>query len=205
MARSPRSEAELNRTRAAILDAAARAFALRGFEGLTMEDLAREAGYSTASLYNYFPGKEAVFRALVDRSLERMLRAVDASLPVGLEPEQRLELVTLRLLEEAREHHWLTSLLISPALGSGQVDPGSLTAAYLSVHDRFMAAMATLVAAVPWVPPEQAPRLALHLVSAIRTENLLWLAQGPPEDLPPLAHALLRFWVAGARALLEPT
>ena len=34
-----------------------------------MDDLARESGYSSASLYNYFPGKDAVLAALVARNL----------------------------------------------------------------------------------------------------------------------------------------
>ena len=185
-----------------MLDAAVRAFARRGFSGLTMDDLAREAGYSTASLYNYFPNKDAVLCALVDRSLERMLRAVEGPLPLGLSPVQRLESIVLRLLEEAREHLWLTELLMSHAMASGEADPGSVASSYLAVHQRFMDAVTGFVGQVDWMPGDHAERLAYHLVSAVRTENFLWLVQDPPEDLAALAHELMAFWSGGARALV---
>lgn len=205
MPRPARSKAEVARTREAILDAAARAFAVGGFAGITMDDLAREAGYSTASLYNYFSSKDAVLQALLERSLQSMLRAVDGPVPLGLSPEQCLEVVVLRLLEEARDHHWLTSLIMSDALTSDQADPGSMAAAYMAVHERFMQALVARVSTIEWLPADQAPRLAFHLVSAIRTENFLWLDGGPPDELPPLAHQLVAFWTAGSRALLELT
>ena len=127
MARSPRSEAEIARTRGAILDAAARAFARRGFGGITMEELAGEAGYSTASLYNYFPNKEAVLRALIDRSLQQMMQAVEGPIPRGLDPGQRVELVLLRLLEAARSDLWLMALMMAPEVaGSDSPGPDSL-------------------------------------------------------------------------------
>jgi AcrR family transcriptional regulator len=48
-----------------ILKAASRAFARRGFHGTTMEEVAREAGCSTSSLYTYFRGKEDLYRSLL--------------------------------------------------------------------------------------------------------------------------------------------
>ena len=41
-------------------------FAERGYGAVSMRQLARELGVSTGTLYHYFPGKEALFRALVD-------------------------------------------------------------------------------------------------------------------------------------------
>ncbi len=203
MGRSPRSRAALERTRSAILDAAARAFARRGFAGITMDDLAKEAGYSTASLYNYFPNKDAVLNALVARSIEGLLRCVKAPLPVTLSPEQRLELVALRLLEEARDHLWLMALVMSHAMASDNTDPGSVTSQYMAVHDSFMSSITALVAALDWLPNDQAERVAHHFMSGIRTENFLWIVNGPPDDLAPLAHELVCFWLAGTRALVD--
>ena len=59
-----RRELELARKREGILMAAARAFARGGYHVTTMQDIAREAGYTPPSLYAYFTGKEQIFGEL---------------------------------------------------------------------------------------------------------------------------------------------
>ncbi|MTH34114.1 TetR family transcriptional regulator [Paracoccus limosus] len=48
-----------------ILDGARRMFLSNGFEGTSMQDVARSAGVSKGTLYVYFDSKEAMFGALV--------------------------------------------------------------------------------------------------------------------------------------------
>lgn len=48
-----------------ILDAAFIEFAAKGFSGTTLVDIARRAGVSHGTVYNYYRDKEDVFRALV--------------------------------------------------------------------------------------------------------------------------------------------
>jgi AcrR family transcriptional regulator len=55
----------------AILDAAARVFEERGFDAGTTNRVAERAGVSIGSLYEYFPNKDALVVALVERELER--------------------------------------------------------------------------------------------------------------------------------------
>jgi len=55
----------------AILDAAARVFEERGFEAGTTNHVAELAGVSIGSLYEYFPNKDAIVVAVVERELER--------------------------------------------------------------------------------------------------------------------------------------
>jgi AcrR family transcriptional regulator len=52
-------------TRQRILEASRKLFAAEGFEGATTRDIARAAGIAAGTLFNYFPTKEAVVRALV--------------------------------------------------------------------------------------------------------------------------------------------
>ena len=47
--------------RQGILDAASEVFRVTGFEGASMSDICAKAGYSRATLYSYFPSKEALF------------------------------------------------------------------------------------------------------------------------------------------------
>lgn len=67
-----RSRAEQQaQTRAAILDAAAAAFAARGFHGASMQYIADLAGFTQGALYANFPSKAELFLALIDARMAR--------------------------------------------------------------------------------------------------------------------------------------
>src|SRR6188768_3945233 len=53
------------RTRQAILDAALDLFAEEGYFGTSLRDIAAAVGVRESALYNYFPGKQALFNALI--------------------------------------------------------------------------------------------------------------------------------------------
>jgi AcrR family transcriptional regulator len=54
--------------RAAILDAARDAFVELGYGATSVRDIVRRTDLASGTFYNYFPDKEAVFRALVDET-----------------------------------------------------------------------------------------------------------------------------------------
>lgn len=56
----------------AILDAAERLFATAGYEATSTNQIAAEAHTPIGSLYQFFPNKEAILRALVARYREQM-------------------------------------------------------------------------------------------------------------------------------------
>jgi AcrR family transcriptional regulator len=62
-----------SRRRAAILDAAARLFARRGFHGVSMDDIGAAVGISGPGLYRHFPGKTAVLTEMLVRISEQLL------------------------------------------------------------------------------------------------------------------------------------
>ena len=59
------------KTRAELLEAAARIFARRGYHGATLEEIAAEAGLTTGAIYSNFAGKEALFLALADQQVAK--------------------------------------------------------------------------------------------------------------------------------------
>lgn len=63
MARPPNADGQ--RTRQAILDAALALFAEKGYFGTSLRDVARAVGVRESALYHYFPGKEALFEAIL--------------------------------------------------------------------------------------------------------------------------------------------
>jgi AcrR family transcriptional regulator len=48
-------------TRKAILDAAVKLFAEKGFDQTSIEDIATEAGIGKTTIYGYFPNKNDIF------------------------------------------------------------------------------------------------------------------------------------------------
>lgn len=58
----------------AIVEAAAHILATEGAARLTTNRIAKRAGVSIGSLYQYFPNKQAIVRALLERALDRSAR-----------------------------------------------------------------------------------------------------------------------------------
>jgi AcrR family transcriptional regulator len=96
-----RREREIAHARLDILDAAMRAFARSGLHGTTMQDIAREAGYTAASLYTYFKSKQEIVDAMSNQLTDEYVQVFEQPLPSGLSFRQRFELVAQRQLELA--------------------------------------------------------------------------------------------------------
>jgi AcrR family transcriptional regulator len=60
-----------------VLDCAKRAFARRGYSGANVNVVAREAGISVGSLYQYFQSKENLFLSLIEESHATLTAVVD--------------------------------------------------------------------------------------------------------------------------------
>jgi AcrR family transcriptional regulator len=82
----------------AILDATHVLLASKGFDLMTVDEVAAEAGVAKASLYKHFDSKEALAAAVMTRLLERALGFI-AGLPAGLPAYDRLEAVLRWALE----------------------------------------------------------------------------------------------------------
>src|SRR5271165_141776 len=70
-ARVPQRERGRRRV-ADLLQAAASLFAEKGYDAVTMTEVAARAGAPIGSLYQFFPSKEALADALLDRIGERL-------------------------------------------------------------------------------------------------------------------------------------
>ncbi len=79
--------ADGQRTRRAILDAALDLFAEKGFFGTSLRDVAAAVGVRESALYNYFPSKDALFDALIatdhEEKTERLAALAEGSIADG--------------------------------------------------------------------------------------------------------------------------
>jgi len=79
MASQVPGETRSERKRNHVLAAARDVFAREGFSHAGMEQVARTAGVSTATLYAYFPSKADLFRVVVEEAIEDIADKVRAS------------------------------------------------------------------------------------------------------------------------------
>ena len=80
---NPRKQASQQRSRAtvdALVEATARILVREGFDKASTNRIAAAAGVSIGSLSQYFPGKEALVAAVIDRHNQDLMRTVGAAL-----------------------------------------------------------------------------------------------------------------------------
>jgi len=102
----PRKNATQGRSRAtvdALVDATARILVKEGFDKASTNRIAETAGVSIGSLYQYFPSKEALVAAVIDRHNQDVMRVVRAALAdVAAQP---VEVAVRRLVVVAIQAH----------------------------------------------------------------------------------------------------
>lgn len=89
-----------------LLEAAGLSFAERGYDATTMTEIAARAGASIGSLYQFFPTKELIAEALLDRysqTLYDRMRVLRESVDTGTDEQVARRL--LRILVEFRRDH----------------------------------------------------------------------------------------------------
>ncbi|RFU19361.1 TetR/AcrR family transcriptional regulator [Geodermatophilus marinus] len=138
------------RTRAGLLEGAARAFAERGLRRSTMQSLAAAAGVAKGTLYNHFRTKDDVALALLAAELDRL-----GDLAAG-RPSPGAAVAALA--EEVAEH---------PVLRRLAVDEPAALAAVLAPAPEGWAAVVTRLAGVLGTDPVAAAVVARWLVSLV--------------------------------------
>ncbi|HSG27965.1 MAG TPA: TetR/AcrR family transcriptional regulator [Candidatus Krumholzibacterium sp.] len=73
-------EEKKKRTRKTLVETAVRLFGERGFEGTSMEELAREAGVGKGTIYGYFATKHEIFLAFCEEEIDFAFRRLEEEL-----------------------------------------------------------------------------------------------------------------------------
>ena len=90
--REREKEIQREKRRNQILDAARIFFRAKGFNGATIEDIAREAELSPATLYFYFKSKDEIYASINLRVIEHIIETLKKAYKVkGLNASQKLE------------------------------------------------------------------------------------------------------------------
>lgn len=158
-----------------ILEAAAHILEAQGFEGYTTNAIAERAGVSIGSLYQYFPGRDAVTVALIEQVTAGLIADVEAALTL---PDAR---AALRATILAAVRHQLRR----PRLAHS-----------LDFEERRLAAA---------MPPSRSGQLIQRALARFLEETPGWQVADPAAaatDIIALASALTD--AAGRRGAIDP-
>jgi len=131
-----RRERAMAHARSDILDAAIRAFATAGLHATTMQGIAREAGYTAASLYTYFKSKQEIVDAVLNQLTDEYVHVFDEPVPGGLSFRQRFELVLRRQLELAERRRNVFVSFLGEEAGPDACSAGETSRTFHSNFER---------------------------------------------------------------------
>lgn len=127
--------------REAILDAAEILLARHGYQQMTMDDIACEAGVARRTIYLHFVGKEEVALCSIDRVVERLLERLRGIACETASPTDRLSaMLRMRVLfrfDSVRDYHQSFTEMFA-----------AIRPAYLVRRERYFAAEALIFAQV---------------------------------------------------------
>jgi AcrR family transcriptional regulator len=180
-----------------ILDAARNLFLERGFEGASIEAIAEAARSGKPTIYARFPGKEALFTAVVMQRVAANVAHFEAYTPTGATIEQRLESVAVTILE------WIllgdSIGLMRVAIAEAPRFPDLASSVYAMARERGGQAVARLLA-------EAAQSDELGALPAFSPENVVAATQLFQDlvILPLAMRALFGEKLKQLRAEIEP-
>src|SRR5205807_5601075 len=106
------NEAGCAKRREEILCAAAKLFARHGYADTNTQLLAEKLGVGKGTLYRYFPSKQDLFLAAVDRVMRRLRETIDTSIADVQDPLARVAVAIRTYLAFFAEHPDFVELLI---------------------------------------------------------------------------------------------
>ncbi|MFG0228795.1 TetR/AcrR family transcriptional regulator [Achromobacter sp. 413638] len=195
-----------------ILDAAQQLFAQGGFDGVSMRDIAAQAGVGLPLIVYHFETKQNLYRALFERFrtlLDARLTALHAPVAPGVDPLEHIvrALVLPVLQAQGGEAGVAYAKLVAREVSDPREAERGIVAEYFDPFAvEFVHAIRTVL---PRQDPDYAHWAYLYAVGALvmsvfdRRIERISEGQTHAGDLKNKAEYLVRFIVAGMRAGLE--
>lgn len=197
----PRRERERLRHRQEILDAARKILALRGIEGLTVEQVAREAEFAVGSIYRHFRSKEELIEVVMTELAEPLFEELQALTASGCPFEEMLGKF-VRIIHDTHAENLPVVKAFLAAPGNFPSIEGESGARMRAFGQRYFGTFDGLlrVGQEERVLPH-GDRLPMTLVlSGILESFNKWALFGPAPAVPDAPSLICRMFLDGSRA-----
>jgi AcrR family transcriptional regulator len=108
----PRKDVTTLSTRDAVFQAAASLFSARGFDGVSVDDIAAGAGVNKAMIYYHFNDKLALYRTVVADMLSAVGARVASIAEASIAPAGKLDRFIEHFVRLADERPWFPTLML---------------------------------------------------------------------------------------------
>jgi AcrR family transcriptional regulator len=182
-----------------LLDISRALFAVRGFDGTSVEEIAARAGVSKPVVYEHFGGKEGLYAVVVDREMERLLAIVTRAVREGVHYRDKLEQAALALLEYIEESTDGFRILVRDSHGT------SGTGGFASLLSEIAQQVEHILGKEfdqRGYDDKTAPMYAQMLVGMVALTGQWWLEARKPRREEVAAHVVNLAWNGLSR--LEP-
>ncbi len=132
---STRNKQEREWHRQFILERAVKEFAVRGYEGTTMDRIAGAAEVSKGTLYNYFSSKQEIFFSILHYGMDQVLEMIDQTLEEERPIEEKVRILTIHFLEffqEGSEIHRILMVESERIMMAAHMDLGKIMREHIS-------------------------------------------------------------------------
>ena len=190
MGSTPRVRMSGSERREQLVSVGRRLFSDKGYEAVSVEEIASEAGVSKPLIYEHFGGKEGLYAVVVDREMSDLLGRIDAAL-VPAAPKSMLESVVLAWLDYiATETQGFRILVRDSAPG---VADGSFASLLSDVAGRVSGRLAEEFDE-RHLNPKQADMYAQMLVGMVAATGVWWVDVQKPKRDDLAAHLVNLAW-----------
>ncbi|WP_425550090.1 TetR/AcrR family transcriptional regulator [Actinomycetospora chlora] len=166
--------------RVQLLEAAREVFGSRGYHAAAMDEIAERAGVSKPVLYQHFPGKLDLYRALVQGAADDMVRTVRAAIRSTTDNKARVQATIQAYFDVVSSRDGAMRLVFETDTRATPEVAGVVDRATSDCIDAVTEAVTTDAG----LEPERARLLAVGLVGLSTTSARYWLDAGlqPPRE-----------------------
>jgi len=187
--------------RAQLIEVGRGVFARHGYEGTSVEEIAKRAKVSKPIIYEHFGGKEGLYAVIVDREMDYVERRIVEAISSG-SPRERVERASLAFLSYVRDHPDGFAVLSqdSPLTSSRGTMSSLLNDMAKRVGDVFVSAFKEA-----GYDPKAAPIYANALIGMVTFVGKWWTEERKPDVEEVAKHIGALAWMGLRHLPQRPT
>lgn len=190
-ARKPRVRMSGSQRREQLVAVGRKLFAAKGFEAVSVEEIAAKAEVSKPVVYEHFGGKEGLYAVIVDREVTLLIETIMAALSAPSHPRRMLESAALGMLTYIENSTDGFRILVRDS-PPGTV-PGSFASTIQDIAEKVEGQLASEFGARGY-SKKLAPMYAQMLVGMVSLTGQWWVDVRKPKKEEVAAHLVNLCW-----------